>query len=1059
MNFTQKIKLKSVAANNEAVMFKVEVDGEDRIFFGKQSSKFALENDDTLEHYSLSEKLSSKMKLNEAFQKAYLVDKPVMGQEDVKKDVIIPAAVSKEIVQLGDYLYSLSKETNNEILYLLYKKRLINRYVDDKSHIVFYDLDLEKLPKDTSGDLVRLLPDEILKGTNAASKSYPGLINEFNKSYKKEIEVADPENPGNVIKTVQVDTVTNLENQKNYKNMEGYQEALEDFVNVNYLEDQMPFNLIYEYGEERQYENDTSQIYADFIHMKNCFSPFFNVDVTDEKRFQVWRKYKKLESSNFKLWTSYSLVTPMLTEEKTLTDARPLNLGNNTGQSGFYSSIVAFLGDLTVNSKFSENLNSLGFTLHVDSNRDELVNRFMFSYQTRRNAEINIDRNYLQKTPEQFAQWLIDNSNGLIYRKDNLTSSPKYPSGVKFTVDVIYDDRITEEDSCVVLECIDDASSLVVSEKLEWPYPSGVNCFNFNYDEMEFIVGEQNTPLESPFYVRGVEYYGKKYDLVNWKKVALETFTPYSGESFVLRSKDGSEVEYVHDPYLPDAEQISVKTKNKNASELLFKIKMLQVSEMMQKVFDKDSGFCRKCKLGDIWSDGEIEELYKPDSSVTVDDILADTTSSKTGVELVKTLSLTSKAKWILSLLYANHEQASDVSGETIPSEEGQFFDVTNYELCEANGQTTLDDLIYAFDYYRKNLGRFTKGMVIKFWNPRLARYDLTKSHNDAVANETQYHLTEEQGPSINYYANAFELRRALTSSDTIDPSLHSPAAESSVIDLFGTSVFGIRLKDSSAYESAVVTAMKGLRGNKISVDLVVSLRSDRGSDEFIVNSYINGQLVNSIDYSAEEGLREHFVNEILSLGSLRFWCYGEADNGDVYPFNYRNIAMWNYPLSLTQVQRLYRALVDNKILDDFENKIFYLDGDNPVNVEEVISDGNDILFYGKIFNKRALALTSSYLYDSDEVYEHQQKLFKVQDFEYVERINGFVKFTPISDRKSNLYSIRLHNTGLVENPEDDDKTRQFKQEINSVLLAAINTICSKTEPINTKLFTVLIDS
>lgn len=1058
MNFIQKIKLKSVAANNEAVMFKVEVDGEDRIFFGKQSSKFALENDNTLEHYSLSEKLSCKMKLNESFQKAYLVDKPVMGQEDVKKDVIIPAAVSKEIVQLGNYLYSLSKETNNEILYLLYKKKLINRYVDDKSHIVFYDLDLEKLPKDTSGDLVKLLPDEILKGTKTGSKSYPGLINEFNKAYKKKIEINDLENPDVVVKTIQVDTVTNLENQKNYKNMEGYLESLEDYVNVNNLEDQMPFNLIYEYGEERQYENDTSQIFSDFIHMKNCFSPFFNVDVTDEKQFQVWRKYKKLESSNFKLWTSYSLATPMVNEEKKLPNATPLNLGNNVGQSDFYSNIEVFLGDSTVNSEFSENLNSLGFTLHVDSNRDELVNRFMFSYQSRRNAEINANRNYLQKTPEQFTQWLIDNSKGLIHRKINSISAAKYPSGVKFVVDVVYDDQVTKKDSWVVLECIEDASSLVVSERLDWPYPSGVNCFNFNYDGMEFIVGGENKTLESPFYARGVEYYGKKYDLVNWKKVILEDPVIYSGESFVLRSEDSSEVEYVHDPYL-GGEQISVKTKDKSASELLFKIKTLQLSEMMQKVFDKDSGFCRKCKLGDIWSDGEIEELYKPNSSVSVNDILAATTMPVPDVELVKTLSLTSKAKWILGMLYANHEQVFDGFGGIIPSEEGRVFDVTNYELCEANGKTTLDDLIYAFDHYRKNLGQFTKGMVIKFWNPRLARYDLTTSDNDPVANELQYHLAGDQGPSINYYANPFELRKALTDSDSVDPSLYSPALESSIIDLFGLSVFGIRLKDTSGYESAVVTAMKGLRGNRISVDLAVSLRSERGSDEFIVNSYINGQLVNSIDYSVEVGLRSLFINEIRSLESLRFWCYGESDNGGAYPFNYRNIAMWNYPLSLTQVQRIYRALMNNKSLDDFENKIFYLDHDNPVNVEEVVSDETDQLFYGKIFNKGALTFTGSYLYDSDEVYEHQQKLFKVQDFEYVERINGFVKFTPVSDRKSNLYSIRLHNTGLVENPEDDDKTRQFKQEVNSVLLAAINTICSKTEPINTKLFTVLIDS
>ena len=95
MKFTQKIKLKNVTANDDAIMFKVEVNGEDRIFIGKQNTKFDISVEPNLEHYTKSDKLSANIKLAESFQKAYLVDKSVINKEVVKKDVIIPAAVAR----------------------------------------------------------------------------------------------------------------------------------------------------------------------------------------------------------------------------------------------------------------------------------------------------------------------------------------------------------------------------------------------------------------------------------------------------------------------------------------------------------------------------------------------------------------------------------------------------------------------------------------------------------------------------------------------------------------------------------------------------------------------------------------------------------------------------------------------------------------------------------------------------------------------------------------------------------------------------------------------------
>ena len=65
MDFIQQIKLKDVAANNDAILFKVSVNGEDRVFVGKQNTRFDIEVANNLESQLLSDKLSANLKLVE----------------------------------------------------------------------------------------------------------------------------------------------------------------------------------------------------------------------------------------------------------------------------------------------------------------------------------------------------------------------------------------------------------------------------------------------------------------------------------------------------------------------------------------------------------------------------------------------------------------------------------------------------------------------------------------------------------------------------------------------------------------------------------------------------------------------------------------------------------------------------------------------------------------------------------------------------------------------------------------------------------------------------------
>ena len=1138
MKFTQKIKLKNVTANDDAIMFKVEVNGEDRVFVGRQNTKFDISVDPNLEHYTQSEKLSSNIKLAESFQKAYLVDKPVIHKEDVKKDVIIPAAVSREIVQLGNSLYSLSKETNNRILYLLYKKRLLNRYEDEKTHMIFYDLDVDKLPIDTKTGAVTLDEIGVLKGSSVNGKQYAGIINEFNRTIKKEIELhEDPDNPDLVTGKRQIYSVENLENFKNYKNLKGHSEELEDYRDVITREDEMPFNLIYEYGEERQYESDASQIYADFVHMKNSLSPFFNVDVTDEKEFNLWRKYKKVDSSNFQLWTSYNLDTPKEVYEES-SGLSPLNAGNyipyelkKLAIKPYYANVNVFASGY-VDSILANNLNKQGFSIHVDTLNKELINRFMFSYETRKYATINEKENHLFRTPKQFAQTIIDNSNGTFYWKKSQATEALYPQKVRYTINYTIDED--DDQDLIEIECIDDSDStneISVDLVPEYPYPYGIDLWSFNYDKgwMTRLGGTKAIdfgPRSNQVKVEGYECYDQTFDIVNWDAIT-DTNKPvdcYEGETFEMFDVDGDLVETLTHKTLNSEtpHSISLRSKDKHVERIRMTLKRVKLSDHLIECFDKlkSEGATLKTSDGSISRVLKIADsstIFNKDSNISKDSInVANISKFPEGTVDVDQIEEVyakfydrnttdeERLKYLLRLMVFNHGVMSTTSTD-IPAENPLYYSFKNYELCVSNRASTLDDAIGAFEFWRRDYNKIQKGDRIRFKNPRLARYEMLDRAKDNLGEAMYYGsvVGENDGlihPTIQYFASPFDIRKAIvnsidnntrsskyleyTGAVTEDPEMSAPNSDVQLIDLFGLTIGGMSIANREKYESNVVTALRNIKGSKISVDLTVSYKDLDQNKEMVISLYINGKLINEIDLTDELGdeTRNFLIEAIGSLNDIRFWTYGyniptyEDVPDDVekfvvgiktFPFMYRNISMWNYPISIQQVQALRRSVLARSDISPIANEMFYLIGKSVYEINSVSETQDVNETYGKIFSMDGTVLKNRYLYKYDqddpdkysEISEHNKKLYKVQDFDFVDRIDSLIKVSPTSGRKSNLYSVRLSNTGLTINEDDDEKTVAFKKEVNSMLNSAINTVCAKTEPINTKLFSVIIDS
>jgi hypothetical protein len=175
-------------------------------------------------------------------------------------------------------------------------------------------------------------------------------------------------------------------------------------------------------------------------------------------------------------------------------------------------------------------------------------------------------------------------------------------------------------------------------------------------------------------------------------------------------------------------------------------------------------------------------------------------------------------------------------------------------------------------------------------------------------------------------------------------------------------------------------------------------------------------------------------------------------------PFNYNNIAMWNYPINQAQSQQMYRLVMNKENITSYTNELFVIENSQFVAINNVDEALDKSKVYGKLFGIDNISYNYKYiLKDSSDL--NLKRLYMVKDFEFVDRIDGINKIIPDSATKSNLYSVRLNNTALVIEDYDDEQTIKFKNTVNAALRSAISEICSKVEPINTRLYSIMIES
>jgi hypothetical protein len=97
--------------------------------------------------------------------------------------------------------------------------------------------------------------------------------------------------------------------------------------------------------------------------------------------------------------------------------------------------------------------------------------------------------------------------------------------------------------------------------------------------------------------------------------------------------------------------------------------------------------------------------------------------------------------------------------------------------------------------------------------------------------------------------------------------------------------------------------------------------------------------------------------------------------------------------------------------------------------------------------------------------YTDDQRLYLIKDFDFIDRISGQYRLDNGEGKASNLYSIKITNSGLVTNnfdkntqPEDYKLQELINNTCKTALENAISTITKKFQPINTQLFKVIYD-
>lgn len=260
--------------------------------------------------------------------------------------------------------------------------------------------------------------------------------------------------------------------------------------------------------------------------------------------------------------------------------------------------------------------------------------------------------------------------------------------------------------------------------------------------------------------------------------------------------------------------------------------------------------------------------------------------------------------------------------------------------------------------------------------------------------------------------------------------------------------------------------------------------------DACILNVFVNGKLISNTSYTKNSETNKFYRSIDFGRSLVKFGENSISRLNYVRSFNYAvNDSMFNLLhtkyRNYENIENTANIIYDYSIYDDISFYGDWQQTDDSVFSKRVLNispdmnlDGINLRDYviavrfspyqykANYFNTIYLnSVDPSQITDADYTYTDDQRLYLIKDFDFIDRISGLNRLDNGEGKASNLYSLKITNSGFntnnydpINQPEDYKLQNLINNTCRTSLENAIATITKKFQPINTQLFKVIYD-
>ena len=309
------------------------------------------------------------------------------------------------------------------------------------------------------------------------------------------------------------------------------------------------------------------------------------------------------------------------------------------------------------------------------------------------------------------------------------------------------------------------------------------------------------------------------------------------------------------------------------------------------------------------------------------------------------------------------------------------------------------------------------------------------------------------------------------------------------------SNVYGVKFGGFSIYGDRINVRKPQLHQSFIdtltSVGFSVVFNNDENlttnEDACTLNVFVNGKLISNTSYTKESTTDEFYrdidfssilvkfgENCISRLNYIRSFNYAVNDS----VFNLLYTKYRNYE----NIENTANIIYDYSIYDDINLYGDWQQTDDSIFSKPVLDNLSDTdltsinlrnyviavrfspyQYKANYFN--AIYTNAVNLEDQKDSYTDDERLYLIKDFDFIDRISGLNRLNNGEGKASNLYSLKITNSGFntnnydpINQPEDYKLQELINNTCRTSLENAIATITQKFQPINTQLFKVIYD-